>query len=81
MFDKTDISSIYFDGFYLISDDGEELQPHNDFTYALYLQGLEIGGPYKDVEVYEGIVVEEGKFLAQIDREDKVQYIEIEPTQ
>jgi hypothetical protein len=77
MLDIKLLHSICFDGFYIVEDDGDELQPHTEFTYNLYLKGLDLGEPYGDEEVYEGIVFEDGKAFAQIERTEKLEYLEV----
>lgn len=74
-----EISFIVITGYYPSddSDKEDELYPHTPLTYDLYHRGFAACGYLKDEEIYEGICIDDGKPLAQIETGDGVKYIEI----
>jgi hypothetical protein len=59
------IEFIVYTGYYLKDED--DVNTHNDYTWNLYVKGLETCGELSDDEIYDGVLFIEGKPHAQVD--------------
>jgi hypothetical protein len=70
--------TILFEGYYTQDEEQwDTLLPHTDETFELYMRGLEACGGIGDDDMYEGVVFENGKSYAQLDRAGEIEYIEL----